>query len=366
LTTPPPGDRGLALWRYDRPVARSTTPRPRPPRWADYDDDQLLDLRFCDLKLSLSQTPVQRQFDRLHREFDRRGLKRFRPHAWLSTEWFSPDGVPGIAVPFYLAHPRLEKLEERQMLQVEGGPIRDRMKIIRHEAGHAICTAYRLHRRKRWREVFGSFTQPYPEAYIPQPGSRHYVLHLPWWYAQAHPAEDFAETFAVWLTPNARWRRRYEGWPALAKLEYVHELMCEICDRPPPVKSRRRIEPLSEVTTRLRKHYARKRQVYADEFPDFYDADLRKLFSDEPRYARRPTAAAFLRRVRPELREAVARWTGTHAYTIDQVLRDMIDRCKELKLRLALPERQARTEAMIMLTVQTMNFIQRGRQPIAL
>lgn len=304
---------------------------------------------------------------RLYADLDAKGLGKFRPHCWLSSEWFSPDGVPGIAIPFYLAHPRLKKLEQSQMLSVEGGTETSCLRILRHEAGHCIDTAYRLHYRKRWRELFGSFAAPYPEAYKPRPNSRKFVTHLDGWYAQAHPAEDFAETFAVWLQ-NSRWKSHYRGWPAMQKLEYVDELMAEIAASPgpAPVRSRKQIEPLSQDRRTLREHYRAKRLQYADEFPEFFDADLRKLFSTEPRYAHRPTAASFLRRIRPELRDAVARWTGTHAYTIDQVLRDMIDRCKELKLRLAVPETKAKNEAMMMVTVQTMNYMLSGHHPVAL
>ena len=117
------------------------------------------------------------------------------------------------------------KLEQAQMFTVEGGPEKQCMRILRHEAGHCVDTAYRLHRRKRWRELFGSFTQPYPDAYKPRPNSRRFVTHLDGWYAQAHPAEDFAETFAVWLRPGSRWRKRYADWPALEKLEYVDAFM---------------------------------------------------------------------------------------------------------------------------------------------
>jgi len=328
-------------------------------------DEALLDLRMCDLGLSVETPTLRRRVQRLYDDLERKGLN-FRPHAWLSSEWFSPDGVPGIAIPFYLAHPRLAKLEKSRMLQVEGGSESQCIKILRHEAGHCIDTAYRLHRRKKWRELFGSFAEPYPEVYNPKPGSRQYVLHLDWWYAQAHPAEDFAETFAVWLSPGSRWRSRYKGWPALRKLEYVDALMKEIAGEPAPVRSRRKVEPLSQDRTPLREHYRRKRRFYADEWPEFYDADLRKLFSDDPKYRDRPNAAAFLRSVRPQVREAVARWTGTHAYTVDQVLRDMIDRCKELKLRLAVPKRQAKTEAMMMVAVQTMSFLHTGKRRVAL
>src|SRR3712207_5133915 len=161
---------------------------------------------------------------RLHFELDESGL-RFRPHVWLSEEWFSPDGVPGFAIPFYLAHPRLMKLERAQMLEVEGGIEKECMAIMRHEAGHAISNAFGLHRRRRWRETFGRFSVPYPEHYMPDPNSRSFVLHLGAWYAQAHPAEDFAETFAVWLAPASRWQKRYVSWPAMRKLRYVDELM---------------------------------------------------------------------------------------------------------------------------------------------
>ena len=320
----------------------------------------------CDLGLKITGE-LARRVDRLHADLAAKGLGRFRPHCWLSSEWFSPDGVPGIAIPFYLAHPRLKRLEKKQMLDVEGGTETACLRILRHEAGHCIDTAYRLHRRKRWRELFGSFAAPYPDAYKPRPNSRRFVTHLDGWYAQAHPAEDFAETFAVWLG-NARWKSQYRGWPALQKLEYVDALMAEIAEDPgpAPVRSRRQVEPLSQDRRTLREHYRAKRLRYADEFPEFFDADLRKLFSDDPRYAHRATAASFLRRIRPELRDAVARWTGAHAYTIDQVLRDMIDRCKELKLRLAVPETKAKNEAMMMVTVQTMNYMLSGHHPVAL
>jgi hypothetical protein len=336
--------------------------------WARDKDDKLLDMRFSELGLSLERcTELVADITRLHRELADAGLTRFKPHCWLSSEWFSPDGIPGIAIPFYLAHPRLMRLEQSQMLTVEGGTPRQRRMIMRHEAGHAFCNAYRLHRRKQFRELFGSVSEPYPETYKPNPASRAFVTHLPAWYAQAHPAEDFAETFAVWLTPGQRWRKTYQAWPeALRKLRWVDTIAAELGDQTPPVRSRKTIEPVTQLRTTLREHYKKKRWFYGDTFPDFYDRDLLKLFSAEPKYAHRPTAASTLRSFQAELRETVARWTGTHAYTIDQVLRDMIDRCKELKLRLAVPVHQAKREATLMVTVQTMNYVHAGHHPVAL
>ncbi|MGE4056575.1 MAG: putative zinc-binding metallopeptidase, partial [Vicinamibacterales bacterium] len=131
-----------------------------------------------------------------------------QPHCWLSDEWFTPDGVPGVAIPFYLAHPRLEKLELAQMLEVEGGDATTCLRILRHEAGHAIDNAYQLRRRSTRRRIFGLPSLAYPEYYLPKPYSKSFVQHLDHWYAQSHPDEDCAETFAVWLDRGSQWPLR--------------------------------------------------------------------------------------------------------------------------------------------------------------
>ena len=352
-----------------RGSSRSRAPRNAGRRrraWVGYSDERLLEVRLCDLDLRIERTPVARHVRRLYDELAARGV-RFRPQVWLSTEWFSPDATPGIAIPFYLAHPRLLRLEARQMLEVEGRTAAACMRILRHEAGHALDTAYRLHARRLWRETFGRWTDPYPDHYRPQPASRSYVVHLDAWYAQAHPAEDFAETFAVWLQPGSRWRSRYRDWPtAAAKLQYVDATVRAIAVRAPRVTSRRRIEPISELTTTLGEHYARKRERFGGGSADAYDSDMLRVFSDDPRYADRPTAAAFLRGLRRELRTTLAEWTGTHAYTVDQVLQGMIERCRKLRLRLAAPPREARTQATLLLTVHTMNCLSLGRHEFRL
>ena len=227
--------------------------------WHRLTDEHLLDLRICDLTLKIKGSFLEPHIKRLYSELNERGI-RFKPHVWLSEEWFSPDGVPGIAIPFYLAHPRLMKLERKQMLEVEGGTDPECLRILRHEAGHALDTAFRLHFKRPWRELFGSFAQRYPDFYKPKPKSRKFVLHLPAWYAQAHPAEDFAETFAVWLTPRSRWRRRYKGWPALQKLEYIDDLMQDVAGTRPRNRTRTKVEPISELRTTLREHCRRKRE----------------------------------------------------------------------------------------------------------
>jgi hypothetical protein len=186
------------------------------------------------------------------------------------------------------------------------------------------------------------------------------------WYAQSHPAEDFAETFAVWLKPYSRWRSQYKGWPAMKKVEYVDDLMQEIAAKKPKVTSRRFVDPVSKLRKTLREHYNEKRARYGIDQKNYYDRELLRLFSDAPEHAKYPAASAFLRRYRAELRRVVSHWTGEYQYTIDQVLCDMIQRCRELKLRVATSERKARRDAVVLLTVQTMNYLHAGHHRIAL
>lgn len=335
------------------------------PVWADWPDEDLLNMRICDLGVRIEGTRLEPRIEQLFKELGDRGL-RFRPHCWLSDEWFTPDGIPGIAIPFYLAHPRLERLERRQMLEVEGGSKASCLRILRHEAGHAIDNAYRLHRRRLWQNIFGKSSQPYPEHYAPKPYSKAYVQHLDMWYAQAHPTEDFAETFAVWVKPRSPWRSQYDGWPALKKLRFVSELMDEIANKKPKVVSRGHIDPVRKIRKTLREHYEEKKERYGIGHPTFFDRDLLKLFSEAPEHAKNLSAAVFLRRRRRELREIICEWTGEHVYTIDQVLNEMIDRCKEMKLRLRGSELKTNRNALVMLTVQTMNYLHGGRHRVAI
>jgi hypothetical protein len=333
--------------------------------WPDLPDDQLLDVRLCELGLAIDGSWLEARIAQLYEELGARSLS-FRPHFWLSAEWFTPDGVPGVAIPFYLAHPRLMRLEKAQMLEVEGGTPEWCMQILRHEAGHAFDNAYLLRNRRRRLRIFGRPSTPYPDFYLPKPYSKSFVLHLDSWYSQSHPDEDFAETFAVWLTPESDWRTRYADWPALRKIEYVDELMREIAGQPPLVSARRRVDPIERLRSTLRKHYNRKRAHYGVDHPDFYDRDLQRLFSNAPEYQRNPKASRVIHRIRRDVRRLVAEWTSSYQYTIDQVIEDMLRRCDELGLRLKYPEARTKLDFTMLVTVQTMNHLHSGRHRVAL
>jgi hypothetical protein len=324
--------------------------------WTSLSDDELLNVRIKDLKVTVEGTWLERCLHALYAELDEHDIL-VRPHAWISSEWFSPENTPGIAIPFYLAHPRLMRLEKKLIFDVEGGTWSECMRIMRHEAGHVMAHAYQLHRRRRWQQLFGPSSKRYPRYYRPNPASRHHVQHLRMWYAQSHPDEDFAETFAVWLRPRSHWRSRYAGWPALKKLEYVDELMKDIAGMRPMLTRREKVDPASQLTQTLGEYYKKKRGLYLVDTPKTYDRDLCRLFSQDPKHRRFEAASSFIRRNRARVRELVAKWTGEYQLTFDVVLEDMIQRCRELNLRAVGSERKLLLEFTVLLTAKTMHAL---------
>lgn len=337
------------------------TSRPKTPWWQALPTDELLDVRLCDLDLSIDGTALGRRIDQLHDELARKSV-RFKPYCWLSTDWFTPEGSTGFAVPFYLAHPRLVRLEHNQMFEAEGSTHSWCMKLLRHEAGHALDNAYDLHRRSDWRQTFGAYSAPYRAAYRVNPTSKNYVLHLGRWYAQSHPAEDYAESFAVWLAPQSGWQRTYEGWGALRKLERVDELVEEVAREKPVRSSRDRPESLPRQRLTLREYYRRKKAEVGRARQFRWDHELRLLFDERDEGSRRERAATFLRRERLALRKKVSSLTGQYRYLVDQVLDQLIQRCRELDLRVGKPRSQARLGAAVLVTMGAMQLT-KGYRP---
>lgn len=329
-------------------------------------DEALLARPLNSLGLSIQGSPLEPRVEALFGELERAGL-RFRPRVWLSTEWFSPNGVPGLAIPFYLAHPRLVRMEKRRMLHAEGSERSECMRLLRHEAGHAIDNGFRLRRRKRFRETFGSASAPYRATYVPNPRSKRFVHNLDSFYAQSHPIEDFAETFAVWLQPGSDWKTHYANWPARAKLEVVDNWMDELRDTPQPVKSRARVDPIERTKLTLAEYFERKQDYYRQdsrenerEVTAYYGLD--RLFSADPSHRSRETGATFLRRYRVRLRERVSNLTGQHPFVVDQALREMIQAASKRGLRCRRSQNETQLDAVALLSARTMQFLVEGRK----
>jgi hypothetical protein len=329
---------------------------------ASLSNGDLLRRRFCELPIELKNTPVAGRAQQLFAELRNRRIK-WRPAVWLSEEWFNPDGVVGFAIPFYLAHPRLIRLERELMLEAEGASERECMRILRHEAGHAIDEAFQLHRRADYARIFGSPHRPYPTSYSVEPVSREYVTNLNAWYAQAHPVEDFAETFAVWLG-SKRWAIRYRGWPALKKLQQIEKWMARFADRSPICRRMEPVEPLEANERTLAQHYDEKRAFYGVAAAGQYDGALQRLFpAPMSRGTRRhQSASRFLRSVRSTARRRASEPLGVPAYVVDQVLRQFTRRAQALDLRVTRPQEDVIETLNKLVTRATISVLREGHR----
>ena len=325
--------------------------------WASLNDQELLERRISTLSLKLEGTVLEPLIRQLHDELSAKGLV-FHPPTHIGDEWFVPIGVPAIFIPFFLVHDRLRALERTMMLEVEGGTPEWFMKLMRHEAAHAYSYAYQLQRKKKWQRIFGQTSdEETPNTYRPRPFSRSYVMHLEDWYAQSHPDEDFAETFAVCLTPGLDWRNQYAGWRALEKLEYVDELMRSLVGSQPVHQPPYRMAEYNCLNVKLKTYYSRKRKLYEDAYPDFYDADLRQLFAAPIGIK----AGAYLRRRRRRLLNAVCQWTNEKKYRVNELLARLTRRCDQLGLHVLNDDPQQDFRVSAFITTLVMNYLFTGK-----
>ncbi|MBD3263936.1 MAG: hypothetical protein GF375_02395 [Candidatus Omnitrophica bacterium] len=323
-------------------------------------EEELLNLRISQLPLSIEGTWLQACIQQLYSELDERDIG-FKPSCYLADEWLTPDNEPVIGIPFFLAHPVLMKLEKKMMLDVEGGTRTWCMKLLRHETGHAINYAYKLYRRKKWREIFGPFSQEYADTYRFRPYSKNFVIHLQDHYAQCHPDEDFAETFAVWLNPRINWKKQYRGWRAINKLKYVEDIIEDIKNKPPLVKRGKKYWEASRMKSTLRSYYKKKRYINAENFPDFHDANLKKIFACEnPGEEPVLGAADVVKRHKKEILNNVARWTGEKKYIINDLLSAIYERCRSLNLCTAREEVRVISEISVYVATLVMNYLYTG------
>jgi hypothetical protein len=187
---------------------------------------KLLQTPICDLRLSFDGQ-LGECIEEIKRELRSRGLT-FVPEFYLGDDDFwTADRALSVNVPWYLANPDLWRLVNDHLFRYTRGEV---LMYLRHETGHALGYAFELWKRRDWGHTFGDFRRPYRDVYNPSPWTRDYVRYLHrtgmYHYAQKHPDEDWAETFAVWLDPSSRWRHRYRDWQvALAKLEYVDRIL---------------------------------------------------------------------------------------------------------------------------------------------
>ena len=327
---------------------------------APRDVQEILDKPIRDLGLKLEGSPLERLVQRLYSELDRKGLKKFRPLCYLTDEWGCPSGEPVIGVPFYLADPRLSRLE-KEINDLEDA--RQIMIYLRHEAGHAVNYAYGLYKTPEWKHLFGPYRRRYRDDYRPVAFSRSYVRHMEGWYAQKHPDEDFAETFAVWLTPGSGWRKRYKGWPAIEKLRYVDRMAKQLANATPVRPHGRKDLTVDDMDMTVGDFY----QAILNDQPSPgdlpLDSDLHDIFKVGKRRKQgvRP-AAGLLHDNHKALVDKLAYWTGVQRPLAKKLVEAIETRVDQLGLRADIKrEREYLTEITVYSTALAMNYITRGK-----
>ncbi len=363
-----------------RSPARKQSPPSGPPMASTdpgFQESSLRTMQIRDLGLQIAGTqlePIIRDFEA---ELAALGLTKLRPRFYLSTEWGVAFGSISIAMPFYLAKPELKEMQAEQVGLIEGVSKADILKYLRHEMGHVVNYAFKLYEQQDWVKLFGSITQPYIEEYRPAPFSRRFVRHLPGWYAQKHPDEDWAETFAVWMTPpHDHWRTEYDKWPtALAKLEYVDRLVKELRDREPPVKAEDRDEDVEDLSYSLHEYYSKLGPGSAsgggsddDHLPPGLDGALTAIFEDlglpedsSPTDTPRKSASSLIKRMEPDLVANVYRWTGHFPERTRPMVRHLAEKADQLKqVYPADRERDVAVAITTLVTALAMNHVHRG------
>ena len=315
------------------------------------------------LGLRIAGTPLESVLAEFDAELAASGLKKLRPRYYLSTEWGVPFETIAIAIPFYLAHPELAELHAERTGMIEGHDREEILRYLRHEMGHVVNYAYKLYDRADWIERFGAITQPYSDEYRPEPWSTRFVHHLPGWYAQKHPDEDWAETFAVWMTPGRNWRDDYAAWPqALAKLERCDAILTEVADQVPPVTDDELDEDVDEIDYSAEQFYQDSR-LPEPELPPGLDGALRAIFLELPRgsAANQRPAATLIRQHARVLARSVYTWTGHFPEHTRALCHDLAARAETHGLAYPEPYETAVVVALTtFVTSLAMNYVVRG------
>jgi hypothetical protein len=343
----------------------STPAKPAEPA---FHESRLWSTPIRGLELKIEGTALEPVIEEFRRELEAAGIRKLKPHFYLTTQWIVHDDTTAIGIPFYLARQDLTALHAEQEGHLEGVGRAELLRYLRHEMGHVVNYAYRLYNQEDWVQLFGSMTQPYEDEYRPQPFSRRFVRHLPGWYAQKHPDEDWAETFAVWLTPGSDWRAAYAAWPtAQRKLEYCDRVMHEVRDQEPAVTAFDAEEDVSNLTYSLGDLYQEWAFPHTELDMPGLDGALRTIFEglgeagDGTAGGQRLPAADLIRKWERDIMADVYRWTGHFPERTRVLLRHLAERARELQLVYpADREPQALLALATLVTALAMNHVHRG------
>ena len=355
---------------------------------------EILGRRICDFDLRIEGRPLEKVIERFRAELVSRQIRNLHPAFYLTDEWGVPEGTVAIGMPFYLADAILLKVQKKKRAGlVEGESDEDVLRYLRHEMGHVVNYAYRLYATPEWTRIFGSMSRPYTEDYRVVPFSPDFVRHLPGGYAQKHPDEDWAETFAVWMSPKLDWRELYQDSPgALQKLEFCSRTMDSLRDVVPEVTSTAVDYDTREIKATVQEFYEAI-DLGEAKIPRSLDGDLLLIFTPpgtemplsvaeaaqpvaQSPVAQSPTAqtptapnpvrlgdaALLLKRHGPFFANSVYRWTGVDPSLITSLIGHLRKRASVLQIQYPLSERDSILVALSgFLTALAMNYQYRGK-----
>jgi len=333
-------------------------------------EKELLNTRICDLSLHLSDVAFAAELNQLQNELSQRELI-FSPNIWLADDWFSPDGTPGFAIPFYLCHKKLIRLQRKYVGLVEGTNAKEFLKLIRHETAHAMDNAFYLRRNKKRQSLFGLTSTPYPISYDFNPHSKNHVLHLDDHYAQAHPDEDWAETFAVWLTPNSDWKKKYKLWPAIEKLELLDQLMNNLKGvQPKNTKGSKDYitsQCLSSDTRTLQEYYQEKKEELKLNKKNFFHGKMNEVFTrSSSQNLVQEDAFEFIKTYKKALGKNITKRKKIYPHIIKKMITDMSKECKSNKYHLKYSQEQTKQILENTIAKSSVKFIREGRHRIVM
>ncbi len=359
----PPPDRGGQL---RAPVEGENTP------WREGSSEhevspEILNKRICDFDLRIEGGPLENVIDRFRRELAERGIIKLKPAFYLSDEWGVSDGTVAIGIPFYLADGRLRRVQQARSGVVEGKDDEDILRYLRHEMGHVVNYAYQLYEDHDWTALFGPMSRPYTDEYRSVPFSSDFVRHLPGNYAQKHPDEDWAETFAVWMTPGSDWTTQYQdASAALAKLMYCERVMTDIREREPYVTLTVIDSDVRDIQKTVAQFYD-EGEIQGVALPRSLDGDLMGIFSSYQTHTGDPgaggveRASLLIRRHEDELADAVYWWTGMDHALTHALLDHVAGRAERMGLSYPLAQRdRVIVQLAAFLTTLAMNYVYRG------
>ena len=301
----------------------------------------------------------------------RRELKKqkiaFFPHFYFGEEpWGCIDRTGSVGVPFFLANNALRRIAERYYYAYSK---KDIMMYLRHEAGHALNYAYKLWIRPDWRETFGPFHKTYRSFYNHDPYSKDYVRYLHFignpHYAQKHPDEDFAETFAVWLDPASKWKWNYRRWKgALHKLRYIDRLFRRerVAEHRPLRVRYNESDSYRNIRSTIAEYFEIEKKV--DPRIKEYTQDLKEIFlSGRSRSRRTMRADLFIRNYGEHIEDELVAWLAdADRRIVRSYLREVQTICRLHNLRVH-PDHSTEklVELVIVSTYHVLNKLKRIR-----